>query len=146
MNNKQRGSISWFVIIAIVLVTAMALVLYGAKQFMMSQQSPISDDTVAVNNTDQAKKDNNQSQGSGGKDQKTAPTESSNSSTADQRGDAQDVPQSQQNSTGGDNLSKQGTQENANLPTTGPEDSFMAVVAGGMVFGVVSYIRSRRTV
>ena len=123
MNNKQRGSVSWFVIMAIVLVTAMALVLYGAKQFMMSQQSPISDDTVAVNNTDQAKKDNNQSQGADGKDQKTTST-----------------------STGGDNLSKQGTQENANLPTTGPEDSFMAVVAGGMVFGVVSYMRSRRTV
>ena len=146
MNNKQRGSVSWFVIMSIVLVIAMALVLYGAKQFMMSQQSPISDDTVAVNNTDQAKKDNNQSQGADGKDQKTTSTESSNSSTADQRGDAQDVPQSQQNSTGGDNLSKQGTQENANLPTTGLEDSFMAVVAGGMVFGVVSYIRSRRTV
>lgn len=151
MNNSQRGSISWFVIMAIVLVTVAALVLYGAKQFMVSQQSPISDDTVAVNTTRESREESNQSNDqkpveNSDKAQSPDKTGSESTSQSTNGGVSQDVVISQQNSSNAVGLSTRSSAENDNLPTTGPEESFIALMVGGLAFGVVAYDRSRRLV
>lgn len=152
MNNSQRGSISWFVIMAIVLVAVAALVMYGARQFMVSQQSPISDDTVAVNTTRESREESNQSNDqkpveNSDKTQKPDKTGSdNNASQPTNGGDGRDVVASQHNSSNTVGLSTRSSAENDNLPTTGPEESFVALMVGGLTFGIVAYNRSRRLV
>lgn len=151
MNNSQRGSISWFVIMAIVLVAVAALVLYGARQFMVSQQSPISDDAVAVNTTHESREESNQQNDqqpveNQNKTQSSDKTDSESTSQSTNGGVSQDVVISQQNSSNAVGLSTRSSAENDNLPTTGLEESFIALMVGGLAFGIVAYGRSRRLV
>ena len=149
---NQAGSIGVFVVVGAILVAISLAVLYGIRQNNLSQdESPISSDLVASENSNKNsqngtsqqsvdQKTNSQSGGRGEartdvkteESKKTAPTPESSQS------------QQSPSSTTPTPSTSSSKQSDKGLPKTGPEDVAVSAVAFGILaFLTVAYQRSR---
>lgn len=149
---NQTGSIGVFVVVGAILVAISLAVLYGIRQNNLSQdESPISSDLVASENSNKNsqngtsqqsvdQKTNSQSGGRGEartdvkteESKKTAPTPESSQS------------QQSPSSTTPTPSTTSSKQSDKGLPKTGPEDVAVSAVAFGILaFLTVAYQRSR---
>lgn len=158
--NTQSGAIGTFVIVGVVLVATALAVLYGVRQFTISQRvSPVPTD-IELPSRGESTADNNQQSQQNEKRQEDKKSDASENIQSDQKdGDAED----KKANTGSDSKSETGkraetavpsgsTSEAAtpvdnSLPQTGPIDSMAAIVLlGGMTGITTAYVRSRRLV
>ena len=150
---NQAGSIEVFVIVGAILVVISLAVLYGIRQNNLSQdESPISSDLVASENSNKNLQSNNASQQSA--DQKTnsqsggrgeartdVKTEESKKTTPTSESSQ---PQQSPSSTTPTPSTTSSKQSDKGLPKTGPEDVAVSAVAFGILaFLTVAYQRSR---
>ena len=145
---NQAGSIGVFVIVGAILVAISLAVLYGIRQNNLSQdESPISSDLVASENSNKNsqngtsqqsadKKTNSQSGGRGEARTDVKTEESKKTTPTPESSQSQQSPSSTTPA-----LSKQ---SDKGLPKTGPEDVAVSAVAFGILaFLTVAYQRSR---
>ena len=145
---NRAGSIGVFVVVGAILVAISLAVLYGIRQNNLSQdESPISSDLVASENSNKNsqngtsqqsvdQKTNSQS-GGRGEARTDVKTEESKKTTP-----TPESPQSQQSPSS--TTPAPSKQSDKGLPKTGPEDVAVSAVAFGILaFLVVAYQRSR---
>ena len=159
--NTQSGAIGTFVVVGVVLVLAALAVLYGVRQFTISQRvSPVPTDiALPSDNNSTEVADNSQQSQQDKKQQEDKKSETSETAQTDQKtGDAEEKktdtkPESQtkaetitpSSTTPGDTPSSESS--HSNLPTTGPADSMAAIILLGGTTGIATaYVRSRRLV
>lgn len=148
---KQRGAIATFIIVGLILAAAAVAVLYGARQFTVSQQtSPVTSDLLAQNDTSKdSDSTNKQPQASDAerKGQEAEDQKKKDKDTASAQKQAvpqKDSASSQQKA--GENSANQTTtmqalqqksqQKNNDLPKTGLTDDLLSVFGVAMVVGV----------
>lgn len=144
----QAGSIGVFVIVGAILVAISLAVLYGIRQNNLSQdESPISSDLVASENSNKNsqngtsqqsadKKTNSQSGGRGEARTDVKTEESKKTTPTPESSQSQQSPSS--------TTPAPSKQSDKGLPKTGPEDVAVSAVAFGILaFLTVAYQRSR---
>ena len=145
---NQAGSIGVFVIVGAILVAISLAVLYGIRQNNLSQdESPISSDLVASENSNKNsqngtsqqsadKKTNSQSGGRGEARTDVKTEESKKTTPTPESSQSQQSPSS--------TTPAPSKQSDKGLPKTGPEDVAVSAVAFGILaFLTVAYQRSR---
>ena len=145
---NQAGSIGVFVVVGAILVAISLAVLYGIRQNNLSQdESPISSDLVASENSNKNsqngtsqqsadKKTNNQSGGRGEARTDVKTEESKKTTPTPESSQSQQSPSS--------TTPAPSKQSDKGLPKTGPEDVAVSAVAFGILaFLTVAYQRSR---
>ena len=145
---NQAGSIGVFVIVGAILVAISLAVLYGIRQNNLSQdESPISSDLVASENSNKNsqngtsqqsadKKTNSQSGGRGEARTDVKTEESKKTTPTPESSQSQQSPSS--------TTPAPSKQSDKGLPKTGPEDVAVSAVAfGALAFLAVAYQRSR---
>lgn len=145
---NQAGSIGVFVIVGAILVAISLAVLYGIRQNNLSQdESPISSDLVASENSNKNsqngtsqqsadKKTNSQSGGRGEARTDVMTEESKKTTPTPESSQSQQSPSS--------TTPAPSKQSDKGLPKTGPEDVAVSAVAfGALAFLAVAYQRSR---
>lgn len=145
---NQAGSIGVFVIVGAILVAISLAVLYGIRQNNLSQdESPISSDLVASENSNKNsqngtsqqsadKKTNSQSGGRGEARTDVKAEESKKTTPTPESSQSQQSPSS--------TTPAPSKQSDKGLPKTGPEDVAVSAVAFGILaFLTVAYQRSR---
>lgn len=157
--NTQSGSVGTFVIVGVVLAAAALAVLYGVRQFTISQRvSPAPTDITLPSGDDSTKlADNNKQSQQDEKKQEDAKPETSEADKTDQKAGNKeaDVKSEAKSETGTkaetttprNNVSETVSSSDSDLPQTGPADSMAAILLlGGTTAIATAYVRSRRLI